>query len=55
MAQFLDDLVAAGEGRARGQLIDRRLEGFGDSGMDVRRRKKWRAAVRAKMGRVRVG
>jgi hypothetical protein len=34
LAQRLDDLVAAGEGRAGGQLMARRLDGFRDFGTD---------------------
>jgi hypothetical protein len=54
MAQFFDDLVAAGEGRARGQLFDGRLDGFRHFRMDVLRRRKRCAAIDAKMGRLRV-
>jgi len=35
MAQFFDNLVAAGERRARGQLFNGRFKGFRDFGMNV--------------------
>jgi hypothetical protein len=53
LAQFLDDLVAAGEGRARLELADRGDEGFGQSGRGAFTGKRsGAAATEARVGRI---
>src|SRR5512143_2189669 len=52
VAEFLDDLVAAGEGRSGGQLMGRRLESLSNYGRMLLRRRELRAAPPAKALRV---
>ena len=52
---FFNNLVTAGEGRARGQLFNGRLYSFCDFGTDVLRRRQLCAAISTKMGCVRIG